>query len=648
MNYVQSFIDNFSVPTTLEELLWYIREVGEFDIEELLRSNEVSWTVLRWCKIGDIVFFMHAKHANTHLRRLKREATLTTTDNTTLRNNTNFTTNNTKTTSNNTNPTNTNPTSDEDKDKDQPEQPVENEENSLDKDNTLTPEDKHLCSIWLDKAIALHKTYGGKILALGKVIGPTEVFPNDGEIEPHWGSTLYADIEVTHLENPVDISEFRPFIKISPHTAITGVFGDEFKKLMSLITQKNSNIPDYYTSSVSATMPLSKISQENYLDITAEYRHAFMLEAQFRSFYVNYLLKDIGDQKKFYYECCCRKEGQSPAYVDNVILFNGKYLPVEVKLNVDIEPDLIGQLQRYVNLDWAVLNNPGEEGKKVDQLYNAVLVIDTNRVDVYNARQAHCNQAPQNVGSDNNGDSLQPITDLNDLKTKEDVLNLKQKILHYLVGEKPYSFPLQNLSTQALKNIIFSLYSKGPLLSKAADGNFSIPKELCHKIADTTNRDDIIKAINDCTGIAVQNGQLVFCGFGNCEPPAPEGQQHQSSEQQKTESPKTQSISAFLTYFINHCNSDHRMQIISPETDNERFTMRRWFTQMGWKGIQDRALRMFFYEKLSGHTAFRTEESKVKWLEKWRKGHDNSAAFPNITPIDEVDEVDEVDEGDKE
>ena len=108
----------------------------------------------------------------------------------------------------------------------------------------------------------------------------------------------------------------------------------------------------------------------------------------------------------------------------------------------------------------------------------------------------------------------------------------------------------------------------------------------------------------------------------------------QTPEIQQEEGSEVQAISVFLDYFIKHCNDVSHIQLVSPETDNERYTMRGWFNQIGWKGIDDRPLRTYFYERLSGHTAFRTEENRQKWLEN-RKAEKEQRNNQNSQSIDE-------------
>ena len=84
-----------------------------------------------------------------------------------------------------------------------------------------------------------------------------------------------------------------------------------------------------------------------------------------------------------------------------------------------------------------------------------------------------------------------------------------------------YSYPLSDFTAQSLKNILFSLYSKGSLLSKAVNGQFFVPEELCYKIADTSMKEKIMDAMKntpDLVGIEIRDDQLVFTGFENYYP----------------------------------------------------------------------------------------------------------------------------------
>ena len=74
MNNVQAFVTNMSVPKTLEDLFYHVEEYGGYVLDRLLEEwgGTTSWTVPRWAKAGDIVFFMHAKSSAQYLRKLAK------------------------------------------------------------------------------------------------------------------------------------------------------------------------------------------------------------------------------------------------------------------------------------------------------------------------------------------------------------------------------------------------------------------------------------------------------------------------------------------------------------------------------------------------------------------------------------------------
>ena len=172
MNFVQSFITNISFPTSLEELYKYVHL---FDIEKVLgykyndstyESRGVCWTAPKWCKKGDIVFFMHSKTANAKIRKLRKEL--------------------------------------------------------LNKRESLSSNYFWTMMNALIRADKLHNTYGGKIFAIGKVSGKIINDPNSNGDTQHWKSSIYAPIDsIFLLEYPIDISEFNTKIMVSRQSSIT-------------------------------------------------------------------------------------------------------------------------------------------------------------------------------------------------------------------------------------------------------------------------------------------------------------------------------------------------------------------------------------------------------------------------------------------
>ena len=163
---VQAYLNNVSFPKNMEELDHY---ADQFDVEVLMCSEWVEWTVPKWTVPGDIVLFFHAKTAIQSIRRLE---------------------------------------------------------------TALKKEKEHLSQreyerLWnaLQRARLLYQKYGGKILAIGKVAEQPFYDAHPGMSEEEklqlninfiTNRRIFAKIdEICLLPCPVDISEFSDFIFVS-------------------------------------------------------------------------------------------------------------------------------------------------------------------------------------------------------------------------------------------------------------------------------------------------------------------------------------------------------------------------------------------------------------------------------------------------
>lgn len=362
---VQAFITNISFPTSLNEVDFFMAtEKGRYNIEDVLGAEQDEgfvggWTAPRWAKQDDICFFMHSKTSIQKITAVEKEF---------------------------------------------------NENIAL-----YTEEKIENFTHWLNWGRTLYSKYGGKIFAIGRV--ESETIRDDEAVNTefaymHWKSRLYADVaDVFILDNPIDISEFRDFLMISRGGTITSVFGDTFEKLKSLVISKNL-VPDYFMNAHSVPVPLKEITKDNWLQVAGDYRLSFLNEMQFRSFYVDYLLKKIADKGKIWPECRCRKAAD--CFVDNLILLNGKYLPVEVKLNISNEECIENQCAQYTNTTqmWfsAKTDSPVDMSKVIS---NRVLVVDTFAVYLYMSET----------------NKLILITDLGLMHSDKDIEALKNTIL---------------------------------------------------------------------------------------------------------------------------------------------------------------------------------------------------------------------------
>ena len=325
-HYINAHINNISFPKTIRQLEEFIYDNGCYNIEDVITEADggyTIWTVPRSSVVGDIVLYFHAKTSIQWIRKLETAT------------------------------------------------------KSLDASNHDIP----LIQSWLKRARELYSAYGGKIFAIGRVASRPETEEEYGA-QYHWGGRIYANVEdLVILDTPIDISEFNSFILVSRQSSITPLDAKEFERLKHLIESKNSHLPEYFIKSRIGDCNLSKINQNNFLEVTKLYRKRFPLEMSFRSYYVDYFLKVLSG-KKTYRECQCYSSQTPLARVDNIFEYRGKKILLEVKLNIALESNLISQLNQYIKAEYIHLRSDYNE-IVTDFEKQYMFVIDTFSVYKY-------------------------------------------------------------------------------------------------------------------------------------------------------------------------------------------------------------------------------------------------------------------------
>lgn len=89
---------------------------------------------------------------------------------------------------------------------------------------------------------AAYREYAGKIVAVGQVADEPFQTEVSGWDAPYWRSPWYARIENIKLfAEPVDISAFRDFIKVSRTGAITKLTPEQWQQLAQIVEQKQAS-----------------------------------------------------------------------------------------------------------------------------------------------------------------------------------------------------------------------------------------------------------------------------------------------------------------------------------------------------------------------------------------------------------------------
>ncbi|MBR0075580.1 MAG: GNAT family N-acetyltransferase [Synergistaceae bacterium] len=173
------------------------------------------------------------------------------------------------------------------------------------------------------------------------------------------------------------------------------------------------------------------------------------------------------------------------------------------------------------------------------------------------------------------------------------------------------SFPLEMHTVKSLLNLIYMVYTRGALLSKATHGNFRIDKELIDVLSEDENfesKEDLIEFIQGqiedgkrFEGLSFNNNLIIFDGFTDIENPEDE-----------------MGVFSRLALQMNkaaiHQKKIHAKEITEP---NEKYIFRIWLSRLGMNGDEFKDDRKILMKHLTGNSAFRTEADKAKWMEKY-------------------------------
>ena len=202
--------------------------------------------------------------------------------------------------------------------------------------------------------------------------------------------------------------------------------------------------------------------------------------------------------------------------------------------------------------------------------------------------------------------------------------------------EPTFIIPLTALdSLNKMTRLIGELYTYSHLLNKATgmtEPSLYIDVRMCDDLAEAITADEFrsvmkefITATDYVRGIELKGDKLVFTCFQNLQDAGDTGM-------------KTAAASLFklMSASITGEKADgkkrrlnlHKVVVKQPE--NEKFAFRSWLTKLGWKGAEGKMERNLLYKNLNGNTAFCTEESKIRWEAKHKKGKKGEGTEPTV------------------
>ena len=175
------------------------------------------------------------------------------------------------------------------------------------------------------------------------------------------------------------------------------------------------------------------------------------------------------------------------------------------------------------------------------------------------------------------------------------------------VEETTVSLPVEGMTAEGLKNLIYLIHSKQYLINRAfAEEVFRIPAALVEALGGTevSGTETFLQTFQShaegCRGIGFQDGKITFTLPTAGDPGM---------------------IKAFTHLTAAMVRQAKEQKRISPKEtieENEKYYMRIWLLRLGFGGAEGKEIRDLLMKKLKGNSAFRTDENKQRWQEARR------------------------------
>ena len=173
--------------------------------------------------------------------------------------------------------------------------------------------------------------------------------------------------------------------------------------------------------------------------------------------------------------------------------------------------------------------------------------------------------------------------------------------------ETTVSLPVEGMTAEGLKNLIFLTHSKQYLINRTfAEEVFRVPAELVETLGSTEipDAETFLQTFQNhaegCKGISFQDGKITFTLPTAGDPDM---------------------IKAFTHLAAAMVRQAKEQKRISPKEtieENEKYYMRIWLLRLGFGGRDGKEVRDILMKNLKGNSAFRTDENRQRWQEARR------------------------------
>ena len=184
---------------------------------------------------------------------------------------------------------------------------------------------------------------------------------------------------------------------------------------------------------------------------------------------------------------------------------------------------------------------------------------------------------------------------------------------------------MTNHTGSSIRNLINLVYTRADLLNKALGTSFRVDAGLIQALKDEASiltkesllaaiaayEDEHSKAID---GLAITQERITFGTL-----------------------PETNDAEVLRTFTIlcgmmnKQALDQKRIQAKTVNEENEKYALRIWLTRLGMNGPEYKEARRILMANLTGHSAFRTEAEKERWLQRQAEKREAQKSSEEVT-----------------
>lgn len=176
--------------------------------------------------------------------------------------------------------------------------------------------------------------------------------------------------------------------------------------------------------------------------------------------------------------------------------------------------------------------------------------------------------------------------------------------------ELTVSVPMTRHTGNSLRNLVNLIYTRAGLINKALGTSFDAEQGLIDALSEIESlrtAEDFRKAVaayeeehrQALSGITFTPETITF-----------------SSLPETADAERLTAFTELVAMMTKQALDQKRIQAKAVNEENEKYALRIWLTRLGMNGPEFKTTRKILMENLTGHSAFRTEAEKERWMEK--------------------------------